>query len=35
MKWDYEQYLAQPTSFVQSLLWLMIEETKAANRRNI
>jgi hypothetical protein len=34
MGWDYEQYLTQPTWFVQMLLWLMIEETKAANRRN-
>jgi hypothetical protein len=34
MGWTYDEYLEQPNGFVQNLLWLMIEETKAENRRN-
>jgi hypothetical protein len=28
MQWGYEEFLAQPTWFVQMLTWLIIEESK-------
>ena len=33
MGWTYEQYLDQPTWFVQMLLYAMSEEAKAINER--
>jgi hypothetical protein len=33
MGWTYEQYLDQPTWFVQSLMYLLSEEAKAAKQR--
>lgn len=34
MKWGYEEYLAQPTGFIQMLLGLMAAEAKEAKRRS-
>lgn len=33
MGWTYEQFLDQPTWFVQSLVYLLSEESKAIKQR--
>jgi hypothetical protein len=33
MKWGYEEYLAQPEWFVQSLLSFIIEEARHSSRQ--